>query len=184
MNHRDMFYAFFRVGMLGFGGGPAAIPIVEKEIVEKYKQMEQKEFGDMLAIANTLPGPIATKLAGYIGYRLLGTAGMINALIASVFPTVLLMILLLVTLSSFRDYAWVEGMTRGVMPVVTVLLGVLTWGFFAKSKQDLGWLYALILLGGSVLVIQGFGLHPAVLIAALILFVFMKRERPKAGEAG
>jgi len=65
----DLFMAFCRVGLLGFGGGPSAIPLFHQEVVRKYGWMDEEEFGDTLALANTLPGPIATKLAGYIGYK-------------------------------------------------------------------------------------------------------------------
>jgi len=67
MKALHIFLAFFRVGMLGYGGGPASIPLVHKEVVDKYKWMNEDDFSDVLALANTLPGPIATKMAGYIG---------------------------------------------------------------------------------------------------------------------
>ncbi|ADI00231.1 chromate transporter [Salisediminibacterium selenitireducens] len=183
MTHKHLFFAFLRVGLLGYGGGPAAIPLVQKEVVENYKWMTDDEFSDMLAMGNTLPGPIATKLAGYVGYRVSGIPGMLNALAASVLPTVILMILLLATLSSFRDLGWVQGMTRGVIPVVAVLLGVLTWGFIEKSNKDLGWLKVTLLIVASVLLIQLAGVHPAIVIAALIIFVLTKPTgRKKEGE--
>jgi chromate transporter len=66
MKQIQLFFAFFRVGMLGYGGGPSSIPLVHKEVVEKYKWMNDDEFADVLALGNALPGPIATKMAGYI----------------------------------------------------------------------------------------------------------------------
>lgn len=166
--------AFLRVGLLGYGGGPAAIPLIQREAVDTYKWMNDEEFSDILAIGNTLPGPIATKMAGYIGYRVSGYSGMINAVIASVLPTVVLMIIFLLSLASFREYGWVQGMTNGVLPIVAVMLGLLTWGFIEKSKNDLGWLTVVLLAVVSALLIEWLGLHPAVLIGALILFVLVK----------
>ncbi len=178
LTQRDLFLAFFRVGMLGYGGGPASIPLIHKEVVEKYAWMNSEEFSDTLAIGNTLPGPIATKMAGYIGYRVAGISGMINAIIATIVPTIVLMILLLVSLASFREYPWVQGMTNGVLPVVGVMLAVLTWQFFSKSKEGLGLGYSLLLVGLTILFISGLGLHPAFVIAGLLLFVFLKKEKP------
>lgn len=60
----DIFIAFFRSGILGFGGGPSAIPLVHKEVVGTYQWMSDEEFADVLSIGNTLPGPIATKWPG------------------------------------------------------------------------------------------------------------------------
>ena len=77
MKQADIFMAFFRVGILGYGGGPSSIPLVHKEVVDKYKWMDTDEFGDVLALGNALPGPIATKMAGYIGYRVGGILGMV-----------------------------------------------------------------------------------------------------------
>jgi chromate transporter len=175
----QLFMAFLRVGLLGYGGGPASIPLIQKEAVDTYKWMNEEEFSNILAIGNTLPGPIATKMAGYIGYRVSGYTGMMNAIAASVVPTVILMIALLVSLASFREYGWVQGMTNGVMPIVAVMLGLLTWGFIKKSGQDLGWLTAVLLALFSVLLIEILGLHPAVLIGALILFVLVKPSKKK-----
>ncbi|UTR14069.1 chromate transporter [Salipaludibacillus sp. LMS25] len=179
MKQLNLFMAFLRVGLLGYGGGPAAIPLIQKEVVERYGWIEEEEFSDILAIGNTLPGPIATKMAGYIGYRISGVIGMMNALVASVVPTVMLLIFLLFSLASFREYAWVQGMTRGVLPVVAVMLGVLTWGFIQKSTADYGWLRAMLLVILSVIVVQLLGVHPAILIMALILYVFIKPEKRK-----
>lgn len=179
MKQAQIFMAFFRIGMLGYGGGPASIPLIHTEVVEKYHWMDSEEFSDILAIGNTLPGPIATKMAGYIGYRVAGITGMLTALAASVIPTVLLMIILLTSLASFREYSWVQGMTHGVIPVVAVMLGVLTWGFIQKSNQDLGWLKVIFLLIGSVVLIQILGIHPAIVILGLLLFALFKKGNSK-----
>jgi len=103
MEQKKIFMAFFRVGMLGFGGGPAAIPLVQKEVVDTYKWMDADEFSDILALGNALPGPIATKLAGYIGFRVGGFWGMLNGVLATIVPTIILMIVLLASLNAFRD---------------------------------------------------------------------------------
>lgn len=108
---------------------------MHKEVVETFKMMTDEEFSDVLSIGNTLPGPIATKMAGYIGYRVGGWVGLVNALIATILPTVLLMIILLASLKQFKDFDFVKGMTKGVVPIVAVMLGVLTWDFLKKAKK-------------------------------------------------
>lgn len=173
----NLFLAFFRVGMLGYGGGPASIPLVHKEVVDKYKWMNEEEFGDLLALGNTLPGPIATKMAGYIGYRVSGVLGMINAVIATILPTIVLMIVLLTSLSSFKDQPWVAGMTKAVVPVVGVMLAVLTWQFFKKSKDGLGWKYGTLLTLVSLIVLQFFDIHPGILIGILLTYALIKPEK-------
>lgn len=170
--------AFFRAGMLGFGGGPAVIPIMQRDVVDRFGWMTDDDYGDTIALANTMPGPIATKLAGYIGYRVAGLRGCLIALAASILPTVIMMILLLGLLQNYKDLPWVANMSNAVVPVVAVMLGVLTWNFIQQSEAALGWSRAILLIVLSVVLLEVIGIHPAFLIAGLILIVlvpFIKR---------
>ncbi|WP_144478701.1 chromate transporter [Cytobacillus oceanisediminis] len=177
MKQKDLFLAFFRVGILGYGGGPSSIPLVHKEVVDKYKWMDSDEFGDILALGNALPGPIATKMAGYIGYRVGGTLGMVNALAATMIPTIILMIILLTTLNSYKDQPWVKGMADAVVPVVAVMLAVMTWDFIKKSgKSKLGWAWTAIALIASLVLLQILNIHPAILIVILLLGALIKKD--------
>ncbi len=176
MKHLQLFLAFFRVGMLGYGGGPSSIPLVHKEVVDKYKWMNDDEFADVLALGNTLPGPIATKMAGYIGYRVAGILGLINATLSTILPTIILMIVLLTTISSVKDYPWVQGMTAAVVPVVGVMLATLTWDFFKKSQQSMGWVKSLAFICVSFLLMEILGVHPAILIVVLLVAAVMIKD--------
>ncbi|MEH7097339.1 chromate transporter [Neobacillus vireti] len=165
----DLFIAFFRSGLLGFGGGPSAIPLVHKEVVGTFKWMSDQDFSDILALANTLPGPIATKMSGYIGYRLGGIMGMINAILATVLPTILMMLVLLTSFNQFKDNPRVQGMTGAVVPIVGVMMGTLTWEFLKKSKSGWGWKKGLLLLAGSFIVMEIFHVHPGIVVGVLLI---------------
>lgn len=176
----DIMAAFFRVGILGFGGGPSAIPLVHQETVKKYKWMNEEEFADTLAIANAMPGPIATKMAGYIGYRVAGIAGCLGGLLATVAPTALAMVFLLQLLQQFKDIPWVQHMSASVVPVVAVMLGTMTWDFVKKSGKTLGWVKGIMIILGSLLLMEGLNVHPAILILLLIIFVFLPFGKRRA----
>jgi chromate transporter len=181
MKQADIFLAFFRVGVLGYGGGPSSIPLVHKEVVERYKWMNSDEFSDVLALGNALPGPINTKMAGYIGYRVGGVLGMVNALLGTVLPSVVMMILLLTVLNAYKDKPWVSGMSRAVVPVVGVMLATLTWDFIKKSTQsDLGWGWTLLFIVGSIILLQVVNVHPAIVIFALLIGALLKKNSSKA----
>jgi len=169
---RDISLAFFRIGMLGFGGGPSSIPLVHSEVVKKYKWMNDDEFGDTLALANTLPGPIGTKMAGYIGYRVAGIWGCLNAILSSVIPTVVGMIVFLGLLQAYKDIPWVQHMSASVVPVVAVMLGVMTWDFIKKSGETLTWKVAILILALAAILIEGLHVHPAFVILGCIAFAF------------
>ncbi|MCI1857380.1 MAG: chromate transporter [Sporolactobacillus sp.] len=171
---RDIFIAFFRSAILSFGGGPSGIPLVEAEVVRRYKWMSLEEFGDLVAIANALPGPINTKLAGYIGWKKQGWVGMLIALIAVILPTVLLMIALLGFLAYFQEARWVRGMTQAVLPVVGVLMAQLTWSFLSSAKKGLGWPATLLLVAASFMLMEVLPIHPAILIALVLIYVLIK----------
>ncbi|MDF2037619.1 chromate transporter [Cytobacillus oceanisediminis] len=183
MKQADIFMAFFRVGILGYGGGPSSIPLVHKEVVDKYKWMDTDEFGDVLALGNALPGPIATKMAGYIGYRVGGILGMINALAATMIPTIVLMIILLTALNTFKDQPWVAGMTKAVVPVVAVMLATLTWDFVKKSsKSSLGWGWTLLFVAASLVLLEFVNIHPAIIIFVLLAAALLKKDKTGKNE--
>lgn len=175
--HWDLFIAFFRIGMLGYGGGPGSIPLIHKEVVDKYKWMSDEDFGDLLALANTLPGPIATKLAGYIGQRVTGFVGMLNAVLATILPTIILMIVLLTSLSSIKDAGWVQGMTAAVIPVVGVMLAVLTLQFMNKAVKGMGWLQTGIMSVGIFILLYFFNVHPGIMIGILLVAALVKKDK-------
>lgn len=183
MNQWHLCLAFFRVGILGYGGGPSSIPLVQKEVVNKYEWMDNEEFGNILALANALPGPIATKMAGYIGYRVAGVMGMVTAVLATIVPTIFLMVILLTFLTSTSDARWVNGMTEAVVPVVGVMLAVLTYDFLKKSKADLGWFWMIMLVVVSLVVTTFLGVHPAIMIVVLFIAAIFKPDNNKQEES-
>lgn len=179
VKQREIFMAFFKSGMLGYGGGLSAIPLMQHEVVKNYGWMDDEEFSDVLALANTLPGPINTKIAGYIGWRLSGWKGLFTAIIAASVPTLILMILLLTVLNTYKDKPWVQGMAKGVLPVAGVMIGVLAWDFIALSHKLMGLVPTIILTIISFIVMQLIGIHPAFLILALLITaLFTKEKKP------
>lgn len=163
-----LFWAFTRIGLFGFGGGPAMIPLVRQEVVKRYAWLSDEEFADILAIANTLPGPIATKMPGYIGFRVAGTTGCVMAVVAVILPMIVAMIALLAVFSRYRDVAWIHGMGQAVVPVVMVMMGQLTMDFWNKSRLALGWGVSLAMAAVAGALIYLADVHPGLIIGALL----------------
>src|SRR5690625_1676877 len=91
----QLFYSNFIANILGYGGGPATIPLLQREVVDEYGWFSNQEFSEMVALGNGLPGPIATKMAAYIGYDQGGIIGSIIGVFASVVPPLAVLIVLL-----------------------------------------------------------------------------------------
>ena len=165
-----IFMAFFIPGVLGYGGGPSSIPLVEYEVVHRYGWLSVAEFGEVLALGNALPGPIMTKMAGYIGYQQAGVMGAVLATLGAVGPSMILMISLIGILYKFKDSPRVQLMTTLIRPVVAVLLGVLTYRFLANSLDGIGLYQTLWLTAIAVLLLERIRVHPAFVISGALVY--------------
>ncbi|QTN00437.1 chromate transporter [Sediminibacillus dalangtanensis] len=170
MIYWKIFLAFFIPGIVGYGGGPASIPLVENEVVDRYHWMSVSDFSEMLAMANALPGPIATKMAGYIGYQQGGILGSVIGVFATVAPSLLLMIVLLSILNKFKDSPRVKKMTALIRPTIAVLLGIMAFSFFHTSYQDTGIWQTIFLIAASFLLLEKWKVHPAFVIMGALAY--------------
>lgn len=166
----DLSIAMFRTGMLGYGGGPATVPLIRYEAVTRYQWMNNDKFGEVLAIANALPGPIATKLAAYLGYKEKGTLGAIVAILAHIMPTCIAMVALFSLIAFFKSSSIISGMIAAVVPVVCVMLGIMAYEFGEKAIKGLGKTMGVGFFLISFLLLQALKLHPAIVILLFLLY--------------
>ena len=164
MIYIQIFLAFFIPGILGYGGGPASIPLVEQEVVSNYGWMDSQQFAEVLALGNGLPGPIITKMAGYIGFMVGGIPGAIIAVTAAVLPSLLLMIFLAGLLYKMKGTKKFETLTSLVRPVIAILLGVIAYDFFSGAFIQSGVVHTVVLIIASFLMLTKVKVHPALVI--------------------
>nr|WP_091773862.1 chromate transporter [Piscibacillus halophilus] len=165
-----LFLAFFIPGIVGYGGGPASIPLIEHEVVKNYDFITTTEFGEVLALGNALPGPIATKMAGYIGFNVAGVPGAIVALVATIVPSLIAMILLLGLIMKYKDSPRVKKMTALIRPTIAILLFVLSFQFFGTSYESAGIYQTIILVIASFLLLEKWKVHPAFVIMGALTY--------------
>lgn len=170
MIYWQLFVAFFIPGILGYGGGPSSIPLIEKEVVDRFGWLTVSEFSEVLALGNALPGPIATKMAGYIGFQQAGVLGATIALFATIAPSLILMILLLGILMKHKESPRVKRLTNYVRPAIAVMLGIMTIDFFAHSYEGIGLLQTLVIGLISLLLMERWKMHPAIVIAGALAY--------------
>ena len=165
----ELFIAFLIPNLLAYGGGPASIPLIEHEVVDRYEWMTQSEFSEFLALANSLPGPIATKMAGYIGFEVGGFLGSIIALFATVAPTLILMITLLNLLHKYRDSPKVMRLSSFVLPAIAVLLITLTFDFAKSSYESNKLIPTILMIVGSYIALEKFKVPSIIVIVVGLL---------------
>ncbi|WP_223066945.1 chromate transporter [Paenibacillus caui] len=161
---------FFLSNLFGYGGGPSTIPLMYREIVPHYHWLTNAEFNDMLALGNSLPGPIATKIAAYVGYSTLGWFGFALAIFATVAPSAIALILLLKVLSKYKQSLVVKGMTLLVQPVIAIMMLELVWQSARDSVQTIGYVQFIIIAAAAYWLMQHRKMHPALVI--VIAFVY------------
>ena len=170
MIYWEIFLAFFIPGIVGYGGGPATIPLIEYEVVHRYDWMNVEEFAEVLALGNALPGPIATKMAGYIGFEQGGILGASIGVFATVAPSLILMIVLLSILYKYKDSPKVKLLSSIVRPTIAVLLGGMTIRFVETSYLESGTLQTIFLLAVSYYLLEKRKIHPAFVIMGSLIY--------------
>lgn len=143
------------------------VPLIKMEVVENFHWMTADEFGTIYAMGNALPGPVATKMAGYVGFKVAGLAGSLVALLGVAGPSLIAMILLYKFLSQAQNIPQVAGMIKGIKPVVIVLLALLILELWPTSFA--GWTQAAIAILGFA-AIKFLHVHPIVVVVAALAF--------------
>lgn len=123
MIYWELFWVFTKVAFLSWGGGPASLALMQRECVAA-GWITQAEFAEAVAVGNSLPGPIAPQVSGYVGYKLAGFWGATAAATGTVVPTTLLMLAVIGYFVQIRESKDLQAMLMAVRPVV---VGFLLW---------------------------------------------------------
>lgn len=118
----NLFLTFFKIGLFTFGGGYAMISILEHEFVERKKWIESSEFYDLLAIAESTPGPIAINSATFIGYKTAGVLGSVFATLGVVLPSLIIIYLISLFFDAFLGITLVSYAFKGIQACVAYLI--------------------------------------------------------------
>ncbi|MGG3434855.1 chromate transporter [Heyndrickxia coagulans] len=166
----QLMVGFFIANVLGYGGGPSSIPLMYNEIVSHYHWINDSEFSNMLALGNALPGPIATKIAAFVGYGAGGWVGLFAALAGTILPSAVALILLLKVLHKYRQSPVVKGMSLLVQPVIAIMMAVLTWQMVKNSISQIGIWQALGIAAVAFWAMQIRKIHSALVIVAAFAY--------------
>ncbi len=131
-----LFSTFCRIGGFTFGGGYAMLPMLQKEVVEKYHWATEDEVLDYFAIGQCTPGIIFVNTATFVGYKRKGIPGAIVATVGGVFPSVCIVLLIAAVLHNFAEQPLVQHAFAGIRVAVSVLILNAVVGLRKKSIVD------------------------------------------------
>ena len=118
----NLFLTMLKIGLFTFGGGYAMIALLENEFVSNKKWIEKDEFLDMVAIAESTPGPIAINAATYIGYKMFGILGSLVATVAVCIPSFIIIYAISLFFDAFLSFTLVANAFRGIQVCVIYLI--------------------------------------------------------------
>ena len=141
-----LFIEFFKIGLFTIGGGYAMIPIIEKEVCEKRKWITEEDILDIIAIAESTPGPIAINSATFIGYKISGVLGSFCATFGVVLPSFVIISIISLILRQFSDSLIVQYAFNGIRAGVLALLIKALVSMYKKCPKGL---FSYIVMGAS-----------------------------------
>lgn len=134
----ELYYTWFKMGIVTFGGGYAMLPMIQREVIEKHHWATEEEILDYYAIGQCTPGIIAVNTATFVGYYQKGVIGGIVATLGVVSPSFLIILLIASFVSNFLDYPIVVHALAGINIGVCVLMVKAISSLWSKSVYNIG----------------------------------------------
>lgn len=153
----ELFWSFFQVGLFSFGGGYAAMPLIQAQVVELHGWLNMSEFADIITISQMTPGPIAINSATFVGMRIAGISGALVATLGCVLPSCAVALLLAKLYLKYRSLDLIHGALSGLRPAVIALIAsagvTILQGALQTSTGCMDWLNAGIFAAGLLLLL-------------------------------
>ena len=178
--NKDLFVTFMKIGGFTLGGGAAMIPLMEQQVVTRHQWLSHSEFMDIMAVSQATPGVFAVNMASHIGYKVGGIRSGIIASLGVVFPSLIIILLIAIIFSRFRDNRWVEAAFMGIRPAVVALLAVPVFKM-AKTAR-ITWSNVWIPIVSTALIVYGVTPALIILVAGIAGFFYGIIKKDKEQE--
>ena len=122
MIYWQLFLSFLQIGAFSFGGGYAAMPLIQDQVIEKYHWMTMADFTDLVTISQMTPGPIAINAATFIGTQMGGMPGALAATLGCILPSCIFVSILAVVYTKYRGLHMIQGILGSLRPAVVALI--------------------------------------------------------------
>ncbi len=174
----ELFNSFFKIGLFTFGGGYAMIPIIEREVVTRRRWVEERDFFDLLTLAQSAPGPISLNASVFVGYKMYGYRGALAALAGVALPSFVIILIVALFFSQIRENPIIDAAFKGMRPVVVALMFAPVVGL----AKGLRW-WVMGIAVGVALAVWYFGFSPIyLLIIAAVAGLLWAARRGKEVE--
>ena len=161
----QIFWSFFKIGAFTFGGGYAMIPLIQREAVDKRKWVKEEDILDIIAIAESTPGPIAINSATFVGYRAAGTLGSLFATLGVVIPSFVVILAVSYVLRQFQELEAVRYAFWGIRAGVLALIVKAMVSMFKQNKKNWVSISIMLLAFGAAL----WKLHVLIIVVSCAL---------------
>jgi len=142
MIYLQLFLSFLQIGAFSFGGGYAAMPLIQNQVVQLHSWLSQSEFTDLITISQMTPGPIAVNSATFVGTRIAGMPGALAATAGCVLPSCILVTLLAKIYLKYRNLSLLQGVLKSLRPAVIAMIAaagvsILVNAFWGETMASL-----------------------------------------------
>ncbi len=122
MIYLELLWSFFQIGLFSIGGGYAAMPLIQSQVVDVHSWLTMAQFADIMTIAEMTPGPIAINSATFVGIQVAGIPGAIIATIGCILPSCVIVVTFAYIYYRFRGLKMVQGVLAGLRPAVVAMI--------------------------------------------------------------
>ena len=167
MIYLELFWSFFQIGLFSIGGGYAAMPLIQNQVVDVHPWLTMTQFADIMTIAEMTPGPIAINSATFVGMQVAGLPGAVISTLGCVFPSCVIVMTLAFIYYRFRGLNLIQGVLAGLRPAVVAMI--------ASAGISL---LIMALYGQRTIPVDLVSIDFAALVIFLLGFVILRKWKP------
>ena len=175
----QLFWTYLKIGTFTLGGGYAMLPLIQREVVDRQGWIDEKEFLNMIALAQAAPGLIAVNSAIFIGWRVGGWRGVCGAVLGAVLPSFLIILAVAMVFADWKELPAVEAAFKGIRPAVVALIAAPLYKLSKSAK--IGWSTLLIPVAAAMLIwllhVNPVWVILATIVITLIVVDIVERRR-------
>ena len=122
MIYVELLWSFFQIGLFSIGGGYAAMPLIQHQVVDLHPWLTMTQFADIMTIAEMTPGPIAINSATFVGIQVAGLPGALVATLGCILPSCIIVMALAYLYNRYKGLSMVQGILSGLRPAVVAMI--------------------------------------------------------------